>query len=352
MYKKDDWRNLIRTVTFRKPIHFDKLRYHCSNIFNLLAFLTPLKSRYKKKCLSLLSDREIYRQVLDRINYYNKKNKNFPLIEQVISNDAWDIIPSKNGHQTLITRRNKVFFADIQRAYWYDFLAILLFFPRKTVTAYTMGDVTFIPSVPSVVKSRPIQADNSNSVLLKLNSTRHFNFIDDPYLFKNKKSLLVWRGNAVQQHRKDFLRQHFSNILCDVAQVSSPSEYAYADCLTIQQQLAFKFILCIEGNDVATNLKWVMSSNSICVMPKPKYETWFMEGVLQPGVHYIEIADDYSDLDDKIRYYTEHADEALKIIKNAHQHVALFKNKEIEDLISILVMEKYYRLSGQLNTDY
>ena len=42
-----------------------------------------------------------------------------------------------------------------------------------------------------------------------------------------------------------------------------------------------------------------MSSNSVAVMPRPKYESWFMEGRLQPGVHYIEIKDDYSDLEPK-----------------------------------------------------
>ena len=50
--------------------------------------------------------------------------------------------------------------------------------------------------------------------------------------------------------------------------------------MTINEQLHYKFILCSEGNDVASNLKWVMSSNSIAVMPKPKFETWFMEGIL------------------------------------------------------------------------
>ena len=48
--------------------------------------------------------------------------------------------------------------------------------------------------------------------------------------------------------------------------------------LSILEQLEYKFVLCLEGNDVATNLKWVMSSNSLAVMPKPRYETWFMEG--------------------------------------------------------------------------
>ena len=49
-----------------------------------------------------------------------------------------------------------------------------------------------------------------------------------------------------------------------------------------------------------------MSSNSVAVMPRPKYESWFMEGRLQPGVHYIEIKDDYSDLED------------LKVVQNGH----------------------------------
>ena len=48
--------------------------------------------------------------------------------------------------------------------------------------------------------------------------------------------------------------------------------------MPISKQLCYKFIFCIEGADTATNIKWVMSSNSLCVMPKPKYETWFMEG--------------------------------------------------------------------------
>ena len=32
----------------------------------------------------------------------------------------------------------------------------------------------------------------------------------------------------------------------------------------------------------------------VAVMPKPKYESWFMEGKLIPNYHYILIKDDYS----------------------------------------------------------
>jgi hypothetical protein len=117
--------------------------------------------------------------------------------------------------------------------------------------------------------------------------------------------------------------------------------------LTIEEQLNYKFILCLEGNDVATNLKWVMSSHSLAVMPAPKYETWFMEGTLIPDYHYIQIKDDYSDLEERMEYFIRHQDEAMEIIKNAHQYIEQFKIKKREDLISLLVLEKYFYKTNQ-----
>ena len=117
--------------------------------------------------------------------------------------------------------------------------------------------------------------------------------------------------------------------------------------MPIYDQLAYKSIFCIEGVDTATSIKWVMSSNSVCVMPKPKYETWFMEGKLKGGIHYIEVKDDFSDAEEKIKYYSKHTDEALQIINNAHNHIKQFKDSKQERLISLLVLNKYFSLSGQ-----
>ena len=105
--------------------------------------------------------------------------------------------------------------------------------------------------------------------------------------------------------------------------------------------------MCVEGVDVATNLKWVMSSNSIAIMPRPKIESWFMENKLIPEKHYIEIKDDYSDLESKIKYYVKKPEKCKIIIKNANQYVSQFKNKSREDLISLLVIEKYFHFTGQ-----
>ena len=85
-------------------------------------------------------------------------------------------------------------------------------------------------------------------------------------------------------------------------------------------------------------------------MPKPKFETWFMEGTLQAGVHYVEIEDNFNNLIEKIKYYLKHEEEAKKIIKNANLYVEQFKNKNLEDLLCLKVLEKYTLLSRQDNS--
>lgn len=117
--------------------------------------------------------------------------------------------------------------------------------------------------------------------------------------------------------------------------------------LTIPQQLEYKFVCCIEGNDVATNLKWVMASNSLAIMPRPTYETWFMEGRLIADYHYVEIKDDYSDLIEKMEYYIRHPEEAECIIGHAHEYIRQFMNTRQETVISLSVMQKYFYQTRQ-----
>lgn len=84
-------------------------------------------------------------------------------------------------------------------------------------------------------------------------------------------------------------------------------------------------------------------------MPKPKFETWFMEGRLESGVHYVEIKPDYSDVDEKLDYYITHINEAKDIIKNAQHYTQQFLDKQREDIISLLVLEKYFYYTNQLD---
>ena len=98
---------------------------------------------------------------------------------------------------------------------------------------------------------------------------------------------------------------------------------------------------------MASNLKWVMSSNSVAVMPKPKFESWFMEDMLIADYHYIQINDDYSDLENKLRFYIENPEKLKQISINANNYVNQFRDYNDEKLISLLVMEKFFSLTKQ-----
>jgi hypothetical protein len=232
--------------------------------------------------------------------------------------------------------------------YYYDLYRVIIKFPRHFKFHYLLGDVSHVPVKPTFVKSRPIAANNQNSVLLPLNTRRHANFIVDKKKFDEKIAKIVWRGGAYRSHRKEFLEKTFHLDFCDVGCTGKNQSKYSKKWLSVDEQLNYKFIFSIEGNDVATNLKWIMSSNSICFMFKPKFETWFMEGTLIPNVHYVELKDDLSDLEDKFNFYTNNPDEALKIIKNANDYVAQFKSIELQYQLATGVVEKYARLSNQV----
>lgn len=284
---------------------------------------------YRKKLKNLLDNIDDADYIYSRVNYYNKINSEFASDESFVT-----------------IREFKKY--EKKKTYYFDLLEYLEYFDSNLKLAYLFGDIISIPSTPSLLKSRPIDGDNRNSILMKLDKVRHFIFVDDKMKFESKKNLLVWRGKAHQEHRQYFLNKFYNSELCNVGQIiknrdkDKDSVKWVKEKLSLKKQLEYKFILTIEGNDVASNLKWVMSSNSIAFMVKPKYETWFMEGTLVPNHHYVLLRDDYSDLEEKILYYSQNRDEALKIIENAHKYVDQFKNKKREDIISLLVLKKYF----------
>lgn len=284
--------------------------------------LCKTASSYKK----LLSN-EDYNFYKDRVDYYCKIDSEF-----VTSSLSTSL---------------KTFKRKGSYAYFLDLMKILKHFDSSYKFDYIFGDVVDVPETPTFVKSRPINNENKNSVLLKLNSVRHFLFYDDKRPFSSKKPMAVFRGMVYRPHRRDFVEKYHNSSLADVGHndLKKKQDPGFKGFLSIEEQLEYKYIISIEGNDVATNLKWIMGSNSVCFMRKPRYETWFMEGTLVPGVHYVELADDFSDLEEKINYYNENESEAINIIRNANMYTKQFFDMEAEKKIGLLVAEKYFDYS-------
>lgn len=296
---------------------------------NFASYYTP-RSVYKSRLNEILTAADNNKDIAQRVNYYCRL-------------DSCSKLPSDAGvsvrqfHFPYISKhRFALYFFDLYRA--------VKFFPGDLRFDYLFGDIIHEPSIPTFVKSRPITSGATNSVIMKWDSFRHFNFINDDTPFLDKKPTCVMRNLWANDKRKLFLNKFTANPIVDCGVTRPPIEHPEWNTgyLSMRQQLQHRFIMCIEGNDVATNLKWVMSSNSLAVMPRPEYETWYMEGRLIPGVHYVEVAKDYSDLLEKIDYYNNHIDEAQQIIEQQHTWVAQFLNPEIELITEVATANKYF----------
>ena len=321
---------IIRNFYSHKNI---KLFYYLGGYLRLFFPLLKNRNNYINRLLKKFNNEKDYIKM--RVNYYNKINyKKSPDL---------DWIPTSSMK---IPNQGTVYFFDLKE--------YVRFYPSKFLVKFLFGDITKIPKSPSFVKTRPIKGDNENSVLFKLNKVRHFTYTNDRVKFSDKLNILIGRNAVQQKQRIDFFKKYFDHPLCNLGQINSGTTHDVwlKNKISINEQLKYKFILCIEGYDVATNLKWVMSSNSIAVMPKPKFESWLMEGKLIPNFHYILIKDDFSDLEERLKYYIKNDSKAYEIIKNANKYIRQFQNKKREDLISLLILEKYFHYSGQINSNF
>jgi hypothetical protein len=308
-----------------------KLLYFVRNIFRLY-FVPKCWCRSRREALlRSVESRPDRDYIMQRVDYYCKLNGTVPL-------------PVDADHVGNFHRKGN------PSAYFFDTYEYLRFFPTEFSWCHAFGDIRDLQPVPSIVKSRPLSDDNANSVLLNLDKVRHFVFLKDHKTFAEKSNRVIFRGDIFQKPgRIAFMKRWFGDPDCDLGELGSRIERQewVGSRLTLYQHLDYKFIMSLEGYDVASNLKWVMSSNSLAVMPRPTCETWYMEGRLIPNYHYVEVKPDFSDLKERMAYYAEHQDEAQQIINHAHEWVNQFRDKKREKLISLLVLDKYFRMTGQ-----
>ena len=170
---------------------------------------------------------------------------------------------------------------------------------------------------PTLVKSVGISPDRQARYVLPLNAPRHWRDVDavarDDIAFLNKRDQLVWRGvttgwrghvgpmgccrvdDPVRYHlaqQFEALQDYdigFTEITQSVAEDPgmplAQLQGMLRPALDLREQLQFRYLLSLEGNDVASGLKWMLHSNSTVLMPKPTCESWACESLLRPYVH-------------------------------------------------------------------
>lgn len=201
---------------------------------------------------------------------------------------------------------------------------------------------------------------NKRTILLKcLNEERHWSLVKKVHLydidFDSKKDNCIWRGVATGIHRSDeypnrkkLVSTYYNNKNFDIGYTSLVFYKDQLDTkflkssMTLRDQLKNKFIISVEGNDVASGLKWQLLSNSVVLMPRPTCFSWLMEDKLIPGVHYILLKDDFSDLQEKFDWAKSNLDKCKEIAKNSTQYMLQFLDIENENKIEHELIKRYF----------
>ena len=91
--------------------------------------------------------------------------------------------------------------------------------------------------------------------------------------------------------------------------------------LTRDEQMRFKFVLCIEGADISTSFGWALASHCVAIHPYPfLFEVWYFQD-LKPWVHFIPIALDGSDLPDVVEWCRFHLRECAIIAQTSRDYM-------------------------------
>lgn len=85
-----------------------------------------------------------------------------------------------------------------------------------------------------------------------------------------------------------------------------------------KQQSEYKYILHVDGNVVAYRLLKSMLTNSVILRVKSDFIHW-CDTELKPGVHYVEIKEDLSDLREKLDWCKSHEEECKQIANAGYE---------------------------------
>ena len=187
--------------------------------------------------------------------------------------------------------------------------------------------------------------NNLSPILWKLETVRHWNTLpgalrkDTPWEQKNNtaffggdmtgqvdQSLTSDYERCRSNQRCQFVLDHAGSELID-ARLTDHLKYLSNNSINgievvrkkvgveiVQQH---KVIISLQGNDVASGLKWSLQSASVVLMPPPTKTSWAMEELLEPWVHYIPMLPDGSNAEEMVRWALNNEKEARRIAERA-----------------------------------
>jgi hypothetical protein len=207
--------------------------------------------------------------------------------------------------------------------------------------------------------------NSSTSVLFPLDGYHNPKIFENIYLskpFKNKNSTLIWRGATtgpiLKSHGSPEKNNRFE-IVSRFANSSSKMDLGFTDIFQIEntslieiitkykktrinivELLDFKYILCMEGNDLATNFIWVLASKScpFHTYPFTSESIYFGTG-LYPWEHFVPVAIDGHDLEEKLDWCLKNFKACEKIAINGFEYMKPYRDLNLYNEINYRILD-------------
>jgi Glycosyl transferase family 90 len=212
---------------------------------------------------------------------------------------------------------------------------------RDQVSTVTSDEHCYDAPRAPLLPDHPLQP-----IIWKLASRRHYGFLDQVAIkdrpWEEKKNMAVFRGqltgsrdgynktlsdleNCLKLRRCRMVYNHAQSRLVNAKLTDTRKRLPdvlngvelTAKSVTIRHLLRYKGLIMLEGNDVASGLKWALLSESVVLMPIPKHTSWALEEMLEPWVHYVPLQDDANDVEEKMQWVLDHDAEARRISRAA-----------------------------------
>jgi len=98
------------------------------------------------------------------------------------------------------------------------------------------------------------------------------------------------------------------------------------------EQLGYKFILNMEGNDISTSFIWSLASNCCPLHNYPfSWESWFFGQGLEPYVHFVPIKNDGSDLLSQYEWCMNNIDKCEEIGLAGKRYMEPYLDEDVFD---------------------
>ncbi len=181
------------------------------------------------------------------------------------------------------------------------------------------------------------------------------------YPWQNKKNIVFWRGRLTdcffskdckKSARLSLVQDYKNNTQIDASFVTasmfdiSPREQQYKNLYSrkfVQRkdQLLYKYLLNIDGSTCTyPGYLWRLYSNSVVLKQESSNMQWFYP-LFKPYEHYVPVAYDLKDLEEKLDWLAENDTKAKQIADNGTQQVKKYLHPDLLDAYIVRLITRY-----------